>query len=104
MLGIYRVLITFIKGLDRRFKLMVAAMGVHQLSLNLPANYSQLYVVGLGANPVELGFLSSLGGLVSSIIIENMGIIEGLKTMYLIAAFARFLMALIVFKVKEFIL
>ncbi|GEM_PF-3249763 len=47
---------------------------------------------------------SFIGGLISSIIIENIGIIEGLKTMYLVAAFARFLMALIVFKTKKFIL
>jgi MFS family permease len=73
MLRTYRALIAFIRGLDRRFKLMVAAMGIHQLSLNLPANYNQLYVVGLGANPVELGFLSSLGGLVSSIVSAPIG-------------------------------
>lgn len=73
MLRTYRIVVDFVKGLDKRFKLMVAAMGVHQLAFNLPANYNQLYVVGLGANPVELGFLSSLGGFISSIVSAPIG-------------------------------
>ncbi|MCS7113608.1 MAG: MFS transporter [Candidatus Bathyarchaeota archaeon] len=73
MLRMYRVVVDFVRSLDKRFKLMVAAMGVHQLAFNLPANYNQLYVVGLGANPVELGFLSSLGGFISSIVSAPIG-------------------------------
>ncbi|MBS7611999.1 MFS transporter [Candidatus Bathyarchaeota archaeon] len=57
----------FFKRLDRRFKILLASIGLHTWSSSLPSQYSQLYAVALGANPVELGSLDSIGGVVSSI-------------------------------------
>ena len=65
-LGAYGTLLSLIRSLDKRYKFMVAVLGIYQWVFNLPANYNQLYITGLGADPVNLGSLSSLGGLVSS--------------------------------------
>ncbi|MBS7635261.1 MFS transporter [Candidatus Bathyarchaeota archaeon] len=66
VLGAYRILASLIRSLDKRYKFMVAILGVYQWVFNLPTNYNQLYITGLGADTVKLGSLSSLGGLVSS--------------------------------------
>lgn len=57
----------FFKRLDRRFKILLASISLHTWSSSLPSQYGQLYAVALGANPVELGSLDSIGGVVSSI-------------------------------------
>ncbi|MEM1569894.1 MAG: MFS transporter [Candidatus Bathyarchaeia archaeon] len=57
----------FFKRLDRRFKILLASIGLHTWSSSLPSQYNQLYAVSLGANPIELGSLDSIGGVVSSI-------------------------------------
>lgn len=107
MLRVYRIAIDFIKGLDRRFKLMVAAMSVHQLAFNLPANYNQLYIVGLGANPVELGFLSSLGGVISSIVSAPIGwMIDryGVKRMVIYGLLISTLVAMIYYTASDWLM
>ncbi|MBS7642691.1 MFS transporter [Candidatus Bathyarchaeota archaeon] len=107
MLRVYRVAVDFIKGLDRRFKLMVAAMSVHQLAFNLPANYNQLYIVGLGANPVELGFLSSLGGFISSIISAPIGLMidrYGVKRMVIYGLLISMLVAMIYYTASDWLM
>ena len=57
----------FLKRLDKRFKVLLAAISIQTWSTNLPSQYNQLYATALGANPIELGSLSSIGGVVSSI-------------------------------------
>lgn len=61
------ITLDFFKRLDKRFKVLLASISLHTWSSSLPSQYSQLYAVALGANPVELGSLDSIGGVVSSI-------------------------------------
>ena len=72
-LSFFRELVSFFKSLDRRFKVMLVAIGLYNWSNNLSLQYNQLYAVSLGADPVELGSLNSLGGLVNSVISAPMG-------------------------------
>lgn len=67
-IGIYRIISEFLKNLDRRFKVMLVAIGLYSWANNLPSQYNQLYVTALGANPVELGSLNSISGIANSII------------------------------------
>jgi len=52
---------------------MLGAIGLHNWSLSLPAQYDQLYVTALGANPIELGSLTAVGTAVNSIVSGPMG-------------------------------
>jgi MFS family permease len=62
--GIFR----FFREVDRRIKVLFVFIGVHVWDQNLPSQYKQLYATSLGANPVELGSLDSVGSIASSII------------------------------------
>ncbi|MEM2057388.1 MAG: MFS transporter [Thermoproteota archaeon] len=61
-------IVTPLKSLDRRFKAVLAAIGVYNGANSLTLNYNQLYAVGLGANPLELGSLNSVGSVISSVV------------------------------------
>jgi len=67
-LSIYGTISKFFKGIDRRFRIMLAAIGLYSWTSNLPMQYNQLYVTALGANTVELGSLNGIGGTINSII------------------------------------
>jgi len=71
--GRFRIISDFFRNLDRRFKVMLVAIGLYSWANDLPAKYSQLYVTGLGANPLELGSLNSLSGVANSIVSVPMG-------------------------------
>jgi MFS family permease len=58
----------FFKNLDKRFKVMLIAVGLYNWILGLTSQYDQLYAVALGANPVELGSMVGLGGVANSMI------------------------------------
>jgi len=58
----------FFSELDRRIKVLFVFLGIHMWHQNLPIQYNQLYATSLGANPVELGSLESMGSVASSII------------------------------------
>lgn len=68
MANLHSTILKPFKHLDERFKVVLVAIGMYNWASNLPSNYNQLYVVALGANPVELGSLNSFGGVVSSAI------------------------------------
>ncbi|MEM0458833.1 MAG: MFS transporter [Thermofilaceae archaeon] len=55
------------RGLDKRYKVILAATGLYNWAASLPATYLQIYTVQLGANPVELGSLSSIGSVASAL-------------------------------------
>ncbi|MFQ6094569.1 MAG: MFS transporter [Candidatus Bathyarchaeia archaeon] len=67
-LNIYNVMSKFFRTLDSRFKVMLVAVGLYSWIRGLPSQYNQLYASALGANPVELGSLESIGGVANSII------------------------------------
>lgn len=56
----------YLEGLDRRYRVLVTATGIYSWAMTLPATYAQLYVVLLGANPLELGGLSSMANVVGA--------------------------------------
>jgi len=58
----------FLGELDRRIKVLFTSIGIHVWHQNLPTQYNQLYATALGADPVELGTLNSIGTVASSII------------------------------------
>ena len=67
------ILSDFLKGFDRRLKVLFVAIGLQNWSTSLPSQYNQLYATSLGANPIELGSLNSIGSLVNSIISAPIG-------------------------------
>jgi MFS family permease len=67
--GIFR----FFKELDGRIKVTVAGAGIQVWGQNLSMQYNQLYAENLGANPVSLGLLNSIGFGISSIASIPMG-------------------------------
>jgi len=81
------ILSDFLKGFDRRLKVLFVAIGLQNWSTSLPSQYKQLYATSLGANPIELGSLNSIGSLVNSIISAPIGwVIDryGVKRMLLL--------------------
>lgn len=77
-MGFRDAVLELFKGMDSRFKDMLTATGVCNWSNNLSLNYNQLYAVALGTNPLELGSLNSVGGVVSSVVSTPAGwLIDG---------------------------
>ena len=77
----------FFKELDRRLKLLCLFLGIHAWRGSLSGQYNQLYATALGANPVELGSLNSIGSVASSILSVPSGWIAdryGIKKVMLI--------------------
>jgi MFS family permease len=70
---LFESFLSFLRNLDSRFKVMLGAIGLHNWSLSLPAQYDQLYITALGANPIELGSLNAVGTAVNSIVSSPMG-------------------------------
>lgn len=58
----------FLKELYRRVKVTIAGIGVQGWSQRFSMQYNQLYAGALGADAVQLGFLSSVGAAASSIV------------------------------------
>lgn len=58
----------FFRELDRRIKLLCLFLGIHAWSGSLAVQYNQLYATAIGATPIELGSLNSIGSITSSII------------------------------------
>lgn len=56
-----------LRHLDKRYKVVLATTGLYNWAASLPATYLQIYTVQLGANPVELGSLSSIGSVASAL-------------------------------------
>ena len=66
--SVYSVISRFFRRLDSRFRVMLVAVGINSWIRGLPSQYNQLFASDLGANPVELGFLESIGGVANSIV------------------------------------
>ncbi|MCW4027005.1 MAG: MFS transporter, partial [Candidatus Bathyarchaeota archaeon] len=71
--GIRGTISGFFKDFDRRAKTMLAAIGLYNLSSGLPSRYAQLYITALGAKPLELGSLSSIGSIFYCLVSAPMG-------------------------------
>jgi MFS family permease len=78
----------FFKELDRRVKVTLAGTGIHSWSQRLSGQYKQLYAQDLGADPVELGVLNSVGSALSSVVSVPLGWLAekyGVKKVMLLA-------------------
>ncbi|MEM3047083.1 MAG: MFS transporter, partial [Candidatus Bathyarchaeia archaeon] len=53
---------------------MIVALGLHDFSNRLPMQYSQLYITDLGADPIVLGSLNSIGSACSSVLTPLIGL------------------------------
>lgn len=77
----------FFNDLDRRIKVMIIALGLYDFNIRLPMQYNQLYITDLGANPIELGSLNSMGAAFSSVVTPPIGLAAdkyGVKKMILL--------------------
>jgi MFS family permease len=61
-------LIDFWKSLNKRIKVTLAAVGVHNWGQQLTVQYNQLYAIDLGATAIQLGFLNSITAAISSLV------------------------------------
>lgn len=80
--------VKFFKELDRRVKVTLVGTGIHNWSQRLSGQYNQLYARDLGADPVELGVLNSIGSALSSVVSVPLGWLAekyGVKKVMLLA-------------------
>lgn len=78
--------IQFVKRQQRAFKANMARLLVSNFSISLTQQYQSIYITELGATPVELGFVMSLGGVASTLISIPIGWLAdryGIKKMLL---------------------
>ncbi len=59
--AIWRRTGAFIRRQPLNFKIMILRRALHALALNLATQYNSIYAVALGANPVQLGSIFSVG-------------------------------------------
>jgi MFS family permease len=72
---VFESAVTFFRNIDRRIRVLFVFLGIHLWHRDLPSQYNQLYATALGANPVELGSLDSMGSIASSLISVPSGLI-----------------------------
>lgn len=58
----------FIRRQTRNFKVMLVRRALHALGLNLTSQYNSIYAVALGADPVQLGSVLSMGNAVAALV------------------------------------
>ncbi|MBN1685258.1 MAG: hypothetical protein JW852_01320, partial [Spirochaetales bacterium] len=68
LIGLYRRSVAFIRRQPKNFKLMLVRRAVHGLALSLSAQYNSIYATTLGASPVQLGSLESVGNAIGAVI------------------------------------
>ena len=59
-------LIESLKNLDRRVKVAIAATGLVNFGTRMTLQYDTRYAVSLGADPVNIGLLSTISSAVSA--------------------------------------
>jgi MFS family permease len=80
--------VAFLQRQKRNYRVAVARQSANTFLLNLTQQYSSIYTVGLGANSVQLGTVSSIGGAISALIAAPVGWLvdrHGVKRFYLLA-------------------
>lgn len=63
----------FIRRQERNFKIVLTRRALHAFLSNLTYQYRSIYIVALGADPVQLGSLQSVGNGISSLISVPVG-------------------------------
>jgi len=57
----------FLRGQTRNFRLMLVRRTLHGVGTGLPGQYHSIYATALGADPVQLGSLRSVGSAVAAV-------------------------------------
>ncbi len=73
MSGIVKKGLSFIKRQQTAYKANMVRLIVSNFSASLTQQYQPIYITELGASPIELGYVSSLGGVGSTLITIPMG-------------------------------
>ena len=82
----FKAWINFLRRQDNPFKVNILKNLASRFSSNLTYQYQYIYMTELGASPLILGYISSLSGLVNTILAIPAGIIAdkyGLKNVFL---------------------
>ncbi len=79
---------------QKNFKVLVVKRVLSAFSSGLTSNYSSIYISRLGADPVQIGGLNSLGGIVSSLAALPIGWLADIKSIRKIYLFLLFLATL----------
>mgnify|MGYP001057153036 CR=1 FL=1 len=85
--GIVRV-VRFLKRQKRNYRVAVARSSASSFLANLTGQYSSIYTVGLGADSVQLGSISSISSAISALIATPVGWLvdrHGIKRFYLLS-------------------
>jgi MFS family permease len=83
-----RALPGFVMRQKRNYRVAVARQSANNFLLHLTQQYSSIYAVGLGADSVQLGTVSSIGGAISALVAMPVGWLvdrRGIKRLYLLA-------------------
>lgn len=72
-MGSHLGIFDFFKTLDKRVKVTIVGTGIYNWSQWLSAQYNILYAQNLGASPVDIGLLNSIGSAVKLIFSIPMG-------------------------------
>ena len=72
-MGFTKGLRNFLRRQSYNFKVLIVKRGLESFFSGFTSNYTSVYVTKLGADPVQLGGLNSLGGIASAILALPMG-------------------------------
>lgn len=63
----------FLARQERAFKINLAKVSIQNFFVYLTQQYQSIFVIGLGATPLQLGIMNSIGGLVGAAIATPTG-------------------------------
>ena len=77
----------FVKRQEKPFKVNMGRTAFQQFFISLTQQYQPIYIAGLGADPFQLGFVNSMGGIASAVISVPTGWLAdkyGIRKMFLL--------------------
>jgi len=86
-IGVIERAVSFVKRQERPFKVNMIRAAIGNLLFSLTQQYQSIYIVGLGADPLQLGFVNSVGGAASAAISMPTGWLadkHGIRRMFLL--------------------
>ena len=63
----YGAIVGFVSSLTPNFKVMLVRRPIHGIAMNLSNQYDSIYATILGANPVQVGSLRSVGNMIAAL-------------------------------------
>jgi len=96
----YEATVGFISTLTPNFKVMLIRRAIHGISMNLANQYDSIYATILGANPVQVGSLRSVGNMFAALMALPAGWLidnRSLKKVFIVGTVVMALAALMYF-------